>query len=358
MIQGVNTVLSYRHRQLLRSSIKRAFRWEFWPLWLFYIPVVFYIVSLVLRFRGLSFTAVNPGLPGSGFIGENKSLTLCQLQDNNPETVAKTLLVKQSSDVQQQLVICKDFMDEQGLDFPVVAKPDFGQRGIDVAIIEDSNQLEAYLQKAEYDTVFQEYIPGVEFGVFYIRYPHEEQGRIFSITHKCFPSIEGDGVSNIEQLIFQHPRLHYMAAFLLKQHKEILLSVPEKGETVDVVKLGSHCRGSLFLDGEQFFSQDLLRAVEQASQHLEGFYFGRYDIRATDIDAFQRGDIRIIEVNGVTSESTNIYDPKNSVFTAYKVLFKQWYLAFDIGKKNIVSGYPAMGISDLIAKVRVMNHGA
>ena len=123
------------------------------------------------------------------------------------------------------------------------------------------------------------------------------------------------------------------------------------------MSLGSHCRGSLFLEGEAYGSEALSATIEALSRAQDGFYFGRYDVRAKDIAAFQRGDIKIIEVNGVTSESTNIYDPKNSVFTAYKILFQQWHLAFKIGKQNILQGSRPMTINDLIAKVRIMNHG-
>lgn len=350
--------MNYRQWQSLRSSIKRAVRWEFWPMWLFYLPVVIYIVGLVIRYRGLSFTAVNPGLPGSGFIGENKSESLLQLQQHSSDKTAKTILIKQADTAEEKRRQCQHFMQQYQLTYPVVLKPDFGQRGIDVAIIANQEELIAYLDKAVFDTVLQEYIAGVEFGVFYIRHPDKEKGDIFSLTHKCFPYIVGDGVRHLDELICDHPRLHYMAAFLFKLHEKVLHTIPEKDEIVNLVTLGSHCRGSLFLDGQQYYTQLLADEIDRVSHHLPGFYFGRYDVRASDIDAFQRGDIKVIEVNGVTSESTNIYDPKNSVFTAYRILFKQWQLAFEIGKKNIVLGQSPMTIKDLLNKVRVMNSGA
>ena len=349
--------VSYRQEQLLWSSVKRFQRWEFWPMWFFYIPVVFYIVLLTLRFRGLTFTAVNPGLPGSGFIGENKSLSLLQLQQQSSRFVARTGLVNGTHELSLQIAYCHDFIADNKLSYPIIAKPDSGQRGIDVAIIYNESELQQYLRYAKCDTVVQEYIGGVEFGVFYIRHPDQTRGSIFSLTHKCFPTIVGDGYSNIETLIYQHPRLHYMAAFLLSEHQQYLNKVPLKDEVVKLVTLGSHCRGSLFLDGEDYYSEALRSSIDTVSQQLPGFYFGRYDIRAESIDAFQQGNIKVIEVNGVTSESTNMYDPKNSLFTAYGILFKQWYLAFLIGQKNRHLGYAGMGISDLISKIKIMNRG-
>jgi hypothetical protein len=36
----------------------------------------------------------------------------------------------------------------------------------------------------------------------------------------------------------------------------------------------------------------------------------------------------------VTSEATNIYDPQNSLIDAYRILFRQWRIAFEIGAQN------------------------
>jgi len=65
---------SYRGRRLLVSSWRRLIRWEFWPLWVFYVPVVCYIAFLALKHRSLTlFTACNPAIPAGGFIGDGTS---------------------------------------------------------------------------------------------------------------------------------------------------------------------------------------------------------------------------------------------------------------------------------------------
>jgi hypothetical protein len=236
-----------------------------------------------------------------------------------------------------------------------VLKPDVGQRGVDVSIIDNERQLRAYFSSARLDTILQEYVAGVEFGLFYYRMPSESRGHILSLTHKCFPSVTGNGVDSLEKLILDHPRLHYMAHFLLHQHQKRLNWIPALGETAEVVRLGNHCRGSLFLDGESYRSQLIERTLDDVSQTLPGFFFGRYDIRAADIESLQKGQFKIIELNGVTSESSNIYDPKNSLLSAYRTLFLQWRLAFEIGKQNIFRGHCGMSITQLLGKVRKMN---
>ncbi|HET9530021.1 MAG TPA: carboxylate--amine ligase, partial [Blastocatellia bacterium] len=93
---------------------------------------------------------------------------------------------------------------------------------------------------------------------------------------------------------------------------------------------------------------ELERAIDEISRGFEGFYFGRYDIRTPSIEAFKQGrDFKVIELNGVTSEATSIYDPKNSLFAAYRVLFEQWRIAFEIGAANRARGTPATSIREL-----------
>ena len=345
-------MLNYRQRRLWLSSFKRALRWEFWPLWLFYIPIVFYIIGLVIRYRGLAFTAVNPGMRGSGVIGESKSETLLELQEKLPGKVAFTAVISAHLSPDQRQQQSLSIMASQQWDFPVVLKPDAGQRGAGVAIIHDQAAMAAYLADTTVDSILQPYIAGVEFGIFYYRFPDAANGHVFSLTHKCFPSVTGDGRSTLEQLILEHPRLHYMARFLLRLHREKLSTVPAVAEEVKVVRLGSHCRGSLFLDGGQYLTPAISEAIDHISRLLSGFYFGRYDIRAASIDAFQRGDFQVIEVNGVTSESTNIYDPANSLLKAYEIMWHQWRLAFAIGDNNRQRGYRPLTVLGFLSLLK------
>jgi hypothetical protein len=46
----------------------------------------------------------------------------------------------------------------------------------------------------------------------------------------------------------------------------------------------------------------------------------------------------VLELNNVTSEATHIYDPGIGLFEAYRVLFEQWRLAFEIGAENFRRG--------------------
>ena len=83
----------------------------------------------------------------------------------------------------------------------------------------------------------------------------------------------------------------------------------------------------------------LERRIDEIARAYPGFYIGRFDIRYTDVEAFKAGqDLAIVELNGATGESTNIYDPDGSLLRAYRLLFRQWALVFTIGAANRAAG--------------------
>ncbi|MGH9837133.1 MAG: VTT domain-containing protein, partial [Blastocatellia bacterium] len=322
-------------RRLLLSSWRRMTRWEFWPPYVFYPPVVCYVAWLMLKHRGVTvFTAANPAIPGGGFIGESKADILRGLE-SSCEYIPQWELIEASLGVEKRIEQAKGFIADRRLDFPIVLKPNAGQRGSGVAIIRSDTGLEDYLSCAGCDTLIQEFAPGEEFGVFYYRYPDEERGRIFAVTDKRFPSVVGDGASTLERLILNDDRAVCMARFLLDKHADRLWETPGAGERIQLVEIGTHCRGSMFLDGGWVKTAELEEAIDRLCRGYDGFYFGRFDLRTTDIEEFKCGrNFKVIELNGVTSEATSIYDPKNSLFTAYKILFDQWRIAFEIGAQN------------------------
>ena len=160
------------------------------------------------------------------------------------------------------------------------------------------------------DTIAQEYVPGVEFGVFYCRKPSEARGRIISVTEKRLPFVVGDGRRSLERLILDDRRSLGMARFHLRRQRMRLNEIPATGEVVSLGDLGTHCRGALFLDGRAALTPAVERAFDDMSRVFDGFYFGRYDVRARSVEDFSAGRFTVIELNGVTSEATHIYDPR------------------------------------------------
>jgi membrane protein DedA with SNARE-associated domain len=351
MVKLVLRLVSFRGRRLLFARWRRIARWEFWPPWVLYVPVVCYLAYLALKHRSLTlFTCANPAIPGGGFIGESKIEILRQLsrQPSSQPLIARAAIIDASLSFMARVDAAREFVEQAQLSFPVVLKPDVGQRGAGVSIVQDEAQLSEYLRAAAGDTIIQEYVPGFEFGVFYVRRPKSEKGWIFAVTDKRFPSVVGDGDHTLEQLILQDDRAVLMAQTHFEKHGTHLLEVPAAGEAVQLVELGTHCRGSLFLDGSWVVTRELEAAVDKLGRSFEGFYFGRFDIRTPSIEDFQKGEnFKVVELNGVTSEATSIYDPRNGLLTAYRILFEQWRIAFEIGGANCAQGVSPMTVSDL-----------
>lgn len=348
----IRTLATYEGRRAIVRRYQRFYRWEFWPPYLFYPPVLLYIAYLGIRFRSWTlFTAANPGIPAGGFVGESKYEILVRLKDASPWLPAFTLLA--SEEVGQRVARAEQFLRRHGLHFPVVLKPDAGQRGSGVSIVRSSEQLREYLTRASYPVILQEYVPGEEFGVFYYRHPGAARGRVFSVTEKRMPVLVGDGRRTLEELVFADDRAMCMADFYLRKNSERTQHVPAAGERIQLVEIGTHCRGAIFLDGGDTITPALEETIDRIARCFDGFFFGRFDIRVPSRHDLMAGkNIKIIELNGVTSEATNIYDPKLSLFEAYGVLFHQWRIAFEIGDLNRARGTHSTPVRALFQAIR------
>jgi membrane protein DedA with SNARE-associated domain len=329
-------------RRQLWATVSRLWRWEFWPSWLFYLPLLPWLAWLSVRHRGaLVWTAANPGIPHGGVVGESKSAIL----DRLPSAWTLPAILVPPGPLAGRLAVVQQALAERGWSFPLILKPDAGQRGVGVQRAGDLALVEHYLQEHPDAVIVQVYHPGpFEAGVFYYRVPGEATGHIFSITDKVFPVVVGDGVATIEELIWAHPRYRMQARTFLDGHDGQRDRVLEKGERFILTLAGNHCQGTLFHDGAHLITAELERSVDAIARQFPGFYIGRFDIRYRDIEDFRAGrDLGIVELNGATSESTNLYDPSRSLFAAYSLLYRQWSLLYRIGAANRQEGHLATG---------------
>jgi hypothetical protein len=202
--------------------------------------------------------------------------------------------------------------------------------------------------------VAQPYHPGPqEAGIFYYRFPGWTRGRILSITDKHFPAVVGDGQSTLEELIWSDARLRMQARRFLNRHAPIRDRVLARGERMPLAIAGNHAQGTLFKDGRHLLTPALEERIDEIAWGYRGFFIGRFDIRYTDVERFKGGeDLAIVELNGATAESTNIYDPDSSLLSAYRQLFRQWSLVFAIGAANRQAGAPASSLTRLIDLLR------
>ncbi|MEN8663173.1 MAG: alpha/beta fold hydrolase [Lentimonas sp.] len=345
--------MTYRGRRALRGQWNRLTQWEFWPALPVYFPVFFYCLYLSVRFRSVTvWAACNPGMhPASGLALESKSEILAALNSGSG-CIADWSRIEPSTTVSERLAGLAAFQAAHDLSWPVVLKPDIGQRGEGVAVIRSQKQAEVYLSENKEPVIAQRFIPGAEFGVFFVRMPNGEC-RLFSITEKVLPHLVGDGKRTLERLILDDSRAVTLAKHYMKVNRDRLYAVPEVDEEIQLVELGTHCRGAVFLDGNRYKSNALLSKINEVLSTYEGFSFGRFDLRIPSSEDLEAGqNIQILELNGVSSESTDIYDPKNSIFHAWRVLCQQWRIAFEIGVAYRAKGVAVPTLREVLSVLR------
>jgi pimeloyl-ACP methyl ester carboxylesterase/membrane protein DedA with SNARE-associated domain len=352
----VAPLFSWRGRRALLGAFRRWTRWEFWPPWLFYPPVLAWAVCLGVRHRGLTvFTATNPSFPAGGFVGESKADILqaldsaCALQATPHAAFVPGWRAIDPGPVENRLREIQAFREQTGVAFPIVLKPDVGQRGQGVESVADEAAARRWLERRPQRCIAQRYAPGQEFGVFYYRLPGEARGRVFSITEKRPPVLLGDGRRTLEELVLSDRRAVAIAGVYRRELGARCDSVPAAGERVKLVDVGTHARGSIFLDGTRHRTAALEDAIDRLSVSIPGFFFGRYDIRVETVGDLEaaRG-LAVLELNGVTAESTDIYDPANGVVAAWRKLMRQWRLAYEIGAANRARGAPTTPVGELL----------
>ena len=347
------------------SSRHRLSQFEFWPYWLFYTPVYLHLLAATVRKGSLSQLCVaNPGIPFGGLLEYSKHDISEQLpQQWVPRTVAVPLMTP-PEEAQKQLVAA-------GIPFPLIAKPDRGERGFMVEKLESSPELAEYLRRASDFGVrlkqagldadgerllLQEYInEPQEFGVMYVRRPAARCGRITSIVHKELLAVEGDGAATLAELIRLGKRTRIHEAMLRELYAHRLHEVLPAGALLYLVEIGNHARGATFLDATDRASEQLLLQIEPLARSIEGFFVGRFDIRCRDLQALEAGEFHVIEVNGVNSEPAHIYDPSNTLVRAYRDLLRHWREVERIAWLNRRRGAVPPTLAELVAAVKRHN---
>ena len=259
------------------------------------------------------------------------------------EVKPKTVLIKVPSTRLQVL----DAMKRNAFTFPVIFKPDLGERGWMVKRIQDEEQVDLYLSEIRIDFLIQEMVDlPLEFGVFYVRFPNEEHGVVNSITAKEFLCIEGDGIKTIQQLILEKDRARFQWETLKEVYRERLNEVLAVGNKVELVSIGNHCLGTTFLNGNHLITEKLSNSFDRISKQISGFYFGRYDLRCGSLLDLENGIVKIVELNGCGAEPAHIYQPGSSLWTAIGVLITHWKNMYRISVENHKRGVPYLSLKE------------
>ncbi|HAD11234.1 MAG TPA: hypothetical protein DCF33_02230 [Saprospirales bacterium] len=304
--------------------ITRWTQWEYYPWWLANIPVYGFWLWFAARARHLFFFSnVNPGIPLGGAMGESKWDILIQL----PEAILpKTLVVGKEEPLESVLFM----LHRKGMTFPIIAKPDVGERGFLVKKIHNEPELREHLQQWPVRFILQEFLAQpLEASVLYHRFPGDDgYFGITSVCIKAFLQVEGDGESTIRMLMQKQARAAFQLTRFEKEYPGLLDQVPAPGESVLLEPIGNHSRGTKFINGNHLITPSMVQAFEKICRQIPDIHYSRFDLKTESWDALQRANFKVMELNGVLGEPAHIYDPSHGMSRAYRDLWQHWRLLF------------------------------
>ena len=304
--------------------------YEYWPVTCFYFPLTLYWLLLSLRARSLTYyTAVNPAIEHSGFWGNSKGDVLKLI----PSEFLPLTLYFSSADKTETILTA---MQKAELDFPVICKPDKGERGFRVEKINSVNELENYVNTTKGRFIVQEFITfPIELGILYYRLPDGTKSEITSVTKKEFMSVTGDGVSTVKELMNASLRSRFQLENTAIKLGEQMKHVLKKGETLLIEPIGNHCRGTEFINANDLINEQLLTVFDKLASKMPGFYYGRFDLKVKSLDDLYAGkNIKIMELNGIASEPAHIYGKDMNLLKALQSVLFHSNIIFRIAMQN------------------------
>lgn len=335
-------------RILHRPFFIKLFNWEYWSFGVVYALLYPIWIFLCLRSRSFFFfSASNPAIENGGFLNESKKdIYSIMPAELSPKTVFFSLPSNADIVIEQ--------LKRQGLRFPLIGKPDIGGRGRGVKALKDESDVRAYVHNAFLDFHIQEFVAYKnEVGIFYYRYPDQPNGAISGIVAKEFLSVTGNGKTSIKDLLMDEKRAILQMDSLETMYGDALNTVLPDGEKKTLVPYGNHARGARFLDVSHLIDEELTSAIDAICKQVKDFYFGRLDIRYNTWEELKQGkNFSVIEVNGAGSEPTHIYDPKHSLFFAWKEIVRHWIILWRISRMNHKKGQAYLRFRDGVRMFR------
>ena len=314
-------------------SFVKLIQWEHWPSFAYYAPLFpIYLFHSLKAGHPFYFAATNPAIFYSGSGTESKVKTIELLPD---QLRPKSILIKKRTTLKE----IHEHLKNERFEFPIIAKPDIGFRGYLVKKIVSPEALDRYFAHVDEDIILQEFIPYEnELGIFYHRIPGQKQGEITSVTIKKFNQVTGDGQRTLSELIQSDERAYLYESLFSIIHKDRLNEVLEKGESLTLSVIGNHSKGTEFLNGNHLIDKKLVSCIDEICQKLDGWHYGRLDIKYENYEKLLKGEaFKVLEINGIISEPTHIYDATHkdaSFFKALRSIYEHWMIMSSIALKN------------------------
>ena len=326
---------------------------EFWHPRVFELPFYLYLAGLCLRYRlrptdlAKANTALNHGEIGIG----SKYHTQMQFNQGQFLPTERIHCVQASAHIEANLQKAIAFANQHG--YPLIFKPDIGLVGKGILKLGDEQALRDRIGELQGYYLMQKFTDyECEYGVFYTHLAG--QSRISGINQKHFPTVVGDGETTIAELAQKHPRYtEHWNTFL--QYLDCS-RIPASGEELRLSFIGSHTMGCMFTDDSHLCTPELEDAIFSMLDPQSGFNFGRLDVKAPSEEALRRGEFVVIEVNGISSLPTHMFDPAYSFSRCYKIFCEHGRYLAKIANENKHKTMHLLPFIEVLRRVK-MNQG-
>lgn len=279
------------------------------------------------------FTPSNPKITFGGMDGEPKK----EMYDLLPKNLyPKTFTIVP----QQNFNTILDRLQNMGINYPFIVKPEVGCQGILFRKIDKEEDLKYYHSKVPVEYMIQEMVNyPMEVSVFYIRHPKASKGMVTGFLHKIPLQVTGNGKETLEQLIKQHPKGLLRMDEMYSKHKNRWDEIIPAGEKYMLSYAANHNRGAHFVDLKEHIDDNLVAIFDEISLSIDDFFYGRYDIMCTNVEDLKNGkNFTILEYNGCGAEPNHFYDTGYTLLGAYREILKHWKALYGICKYNSQQG--------------------
>ena len=321
-------------------------KYEFWNPRLFELPYYIYLgVQCLINGISIKTLAKANYALDHGEIGLGSKLD-SQLSFDQDFFLPSALLSDNLSLEEKKLSVY-EFIEKHG--YPVVLKSNLGCVGKAIVKLADAEAVEKHTPRLLGDFILQDFTPySFEFGVFYIR--QYGQPKITGINKKHFPTVIGNGQDDLATLAKKNYRYtsHWDSFLQDIDTSEVLAEGVEKR----ISFIGSHTLGCKFTEDTHLLTAELESAIFKLFESQPGFNFGRVDVKCADEEAFKQGEFVVIEVNGVASLPTNMFDPKHSIWQAYKIFLEHGKYLVNIAKEHRGKTMTLLNYREVIKRVK------
>lgn len=238
----------------------------------------------------------------------------------------------------------EEFLSKHKLSFPLIVKPDLGMRGKGIRKLHNMEDLINFNPDPKFKFLIQEFLAfSKEIGLFIFRSPKTDKWQISSIMERGFPTITGNGKNTIEELIRKNARTFLQLERWKVQQRFEFEKVLSHGEELKLDHIGNHRLGTKFIDVQTKNNESLVKAIGDYCEQIEGLEYGRLDIVFNTWEELSQGEnFCVIEINGANAEPSHIYDPKHSIFYAWKGLYYHFRIQYLLAKKSRKKGLKAV----------------